>query len=109
MKNRLIISSILFLLFSLLVGCAIYYFKKEKERYTGIIYSCKGWQLNRYPEIKNFIKDDLKNFNVEVLYTGGEPRLVIYTSNKTEIETIKLAPYNRQQLNELFKSKGLKK
>ena len=64
--------------------------------------------MNRLPELKEFIEDDLKYFNAEVDYRGGPARLVI-SSGKKEVETIKLSPYNRQQLIELFKSKGLEK
>lgn len=106
-KKKFLLISFVFLLLSILLGSAIYYIKKE--RYRGFIYSCRGWGLNKLPEIKNFIKNDLKKFNVEILYIGGDPRLVIYSSNKTRIETIDLTPYNRKQLNELFTSKGLKK
>ena len=106
-KNRLLILSILLLLASIIIGFSIYYMKKET--YRGIIYSCSGWQLNRLPEVKNFIQNDLNHFNVEVQYIGGKPRLVIYSSSNKTIEEIQLAPYNRKQLNELFESKGLKK
>ena len=106
-NKNFFVASIIFLFVSILFGTIIYYIKKE--RLKGVIYSCRGWELNKLPEVKNFIKYDLKYFNVDIFYSGGKPRLVIYSSNKKEIETIDLSPYNRKQLFELFKLKGLKK
>ncbi|XP_011502985.1 PREDICTED: selenoprotein M-like [Ceratosolen solmsi marchali] len=76
-----------------------------------VVESCKGCQLNRLPDVKNFIFEDLQHYeNVDFKHVqGAPPELVIYNKNEKEIERLKLAQLTQQECNDLLVTKGFKK
>ncbi len=59
--------------------------------------------------MKSFLKNHADNYNIEVVYCGGDPRLVIMDTEGNEIEEIDLAEKDEQQIIDLVESKGFKK
>jgi len=66
--------------------------------------------LNKLPEVKQFIREDLQKYDNIVFkqIPGHNPDLVLYNENDQIIERIDLAPLNRRQCNELLLEKGLR-
>lgn len=73
--------------------------------------SCRGCSLNRLPEVKKFIYEDIPLYeNVEFKpIPGAMPELVLLRENFEEVERIQLSQLNREECNELLISKGFKK
>jgi len=70
--------------------------------------SCRGCRLNRLPEIKKFIFEDVPLFeNVEFKHIqGASPELVVLDIHDKELERIDLAPLSRQDCNDLLLKRG---
>lgn len=64
--------------------------------------------MNRLPDVKKFIYEDVPKYeNVEFKkIPGAPPELVLLGENDEELERIKLAPYNREECNQLLIEKG---
>ncbi|EZA46854.1 hypothetical protein DMN91_010152 [Ooceraea biroi] len=73
--------------------------------------SCKGCSLNRLPDVKQFIFEDLPQYdNVEFKHIqGAVPELVLFNDHEEEIERLVLSSLTRQECNELLVSKGFSK
>lgn len=70
------------------------------------IKSCSGWQLNRYPSLKQVLheigKGTYQNINVE--YVGGlAPVAVLYSADGNELEQVPLSDLRFDQLKGLLK------
>jgi len=67
--------------------------------------------LNRLPEVRSFIREDLKFFpNVEFKpIPGHNPDLVLLDASDAEIERIDLSPLNREECNQLLVRKGFER
>lgn len=78
---------------------------------SGYIETCSGWQLNRYPEVKRFVKEtggaDLYE-NLDVRYVAGHnPDLVVTRNDGTELKRIDLKAYpTAEGLHTLLKEEG---
>lgn len=72
--------------------------------------SCASCQLNRLPDVKKFIYEDVPKYeNVEFKkIPGAPPELVLLDENDAEVERIKLAPFSREDCNSLLREKGFK-
>ncbi|CAL1688698.1 unnamed protein product [Lasius platythorax] len=70
--------------------------------------SCSGCSLNRLPDVKQFIFEDLPNYNnVEFRHIQGAiPELVLFNEHEEEVERLVLSRLTRQECNELLVSKG---
>lgn len=70
--------------------------------------SCRGCRLNRLPEVKKFIFEDVPLFeNVEFKHIqGASPELVLLDMHDKELERIDLAPLSRQDCNDLLSKRG---
>ena len=79
------------------------------EKYIGIIKTCSGWRLNHLPEVKEFIKNYADDYPIEVVFCGGDPRLIIMNYEGDEIEQISLVHKTRNEIEELLKEKGFNK
>ena len=55
------------------------------------------------------MKNFADNYPIEVVYCGGDPRLVIMDDQGNEIEEIELYDKNEQQIMDLLESKGINK
>ncbi|KAJ8679969.1 hypothetical protein QAD02_015756 [Eretmocerus hayati] len=76
-----------------------------------VVESCRGCQLNRLPDVKAFINEDLPQYeNTEFKHIqGAPPELIFYNENEEELERIKLAQLTREECNELLKKKDFKR
>lgn len=70
--------------------------------------SCRGCRLNRLPEVKKFVFEDVPLFeNVEFKHIqGASPELVLLDLHDKELERIDLAPLSRQDCNDLLIKRG---
>ena len=91
----------LFLIFLNFIFC--------NNNYIGIIKTCSGWRLNHLPEIKNFIRNLTDCYPIEVVFPGGDPRLVIMNNDGDEIEEISLLNMNIKEMENLLENKGFHK
>jgi len=80
----------------------------NKAVVRAIVESCGGWRLNRLPEVRAFIREDLPFFhNAEFKQLPGHnPDLVLVNENSETVERVDLSPFNREQCNQLLKEKG---
>lgn len=80
----------------------------NKEVVAARVESCKGCQLNRLPETKKFIFEDVPLFdNVEFKHIqGAPPELVLLNKDYKVVERIDLAPLSRQDCNDLLVKRG---
>lgn len=85
--------------------------EEDKEVYRAIVESCGGWRLNRLPEVKRFIYEDLPLFhNVEFKKVGGAPpELILIGKGGEELERIELEHKNREECNQLLTQRGFYK
>ncbi|XP_044733822.1 selenoprotein M-like [Chrysoperla carnea] len=75
------------------------------------IESCSGCSLNRLPDVKKFIFEDVPHYeSVEFKHIqGAKPELVLLDDGEKEIDRIPLSSLNRKQCNDLLVEKGFKK
>lgn len=83
----------------------------DKDVVRGVVESCSGWRLNRLPEVRSFIFDDVPLFhNVEFeRKPGAPPNLYLLNKNDKKVETIDLSPLTREECNQLLLHKGFYK
>lgn len=76
-----------------------------------VVESCGGWRLNRLPEVKRFIYEDIPLYhNVEFVRKPGAPPILMLKNNDgKDVEKIQLQDYNREQCNDLLLSRGFYK
>ncbi|XP_017781935.1 PREDICTED: selenoprotein M-like [Nicrophorus vespilloides] len=72
------------------------------------IESCPGCSLNRLPEVKKFIYEDVPKYDgVDFKkIQGAPPELVLLDENDAEVERHILGRLNRKECNELLEKKG---
>ncbi|XP_024883549.1 selenoprotein M-like [Temnothorax curvispinosus] len=71
--------------------------------------SCSGCSLNRLPDVKKFIFEDLPQYgeNVEFKHIPGAiPELVLLNARGKELERHGLSKLTRKECNDLLVSKG---
>ena len=68
--------------------------------------SCSGWKLNRLPKVKEFIREDALHFELPIEYVGGDPRLVFFDENDTEIKVIDVQFMDRDQIKQVLDQHG---
>ncbi|XP_014278935.1 selenoprotein M [Halyomorpha halys] len=75
------------------------------------IQSCSGCSLNRLPEVRAFIFEDVPNYeDAEFKHIqGAQPELVLYSHDHKEVDRIPLRDLSRKQCNALLKEKGFAK
>lgn len=73
--------------------------------------SCSGWRLNKLPEVKKFIFEDIPFYHNVVFKPkpGAPPFLVLLDGEEEEIERIDLSKLNREECNELVTGLGFYK
>ncbi|VEN60100.1 unnamed protein product [Callosobruchus maculatus] len=72
--------------------------------------SCPGCSLNRLPEVRAFVYDDIPKYeNVEwKKISGAPPELIFLNEADEELERYFLSKLNRDECNQLLQSKGFK-
>ncbi|KAL0113288.1 hypothetical protein PUN28_012444 [Cardiocondyla obscurior] len=78
---------------------------------SAIVESCSGCSLNRLPDVKKFIFEDVPQYdNVKFKHIPGAiPELVLYNAHEEEVERLVLSKLTREECNELLVSKGFTK
>ncbi|OAD62762.1 Selenoprotein M [Eufriesea mexicana] len=73
--------------------------------------SCRGCRLSRLPDVKQFIFEDLPNYNnIEFVHIqNAVPELLLFNENKEEVERLPLSSLTREECNNLLISKGFTK
>ncbi|XP_076755049.1 selenoprotein M-like [Xylocopa sonorina] len=73
--------------------------------------SCSGCRLTQLPDVKQFIFEDLPNYNnVEFKHIpGAVPKLLLFNENEEEVERLPLSSLTREECNNLLISKGFTK
>ena len=59
--------------------------------------------------MKSFLKNFADDYAIEVVYCGGDPRLVIMDLEGNEIEEIELDDKNEEEIIKIIESKGFEK
>ena len=83
--------------------------QSETQATRVLLKTCKGWQLNKLPKVKEFIIKDSHDYGVPVEYSGGDPKFLFYDNDNNLIETVILSPYNRDEIKEILLKRGFKK
>jgi hypothetical protein len=83
----------------------------DKHVMKARVESCTGWRLNRLPDVKKFIHQDIPLFhNVEFKgKPGANPDLLLLNLDDKVMERIDLSKYDREGCNQLLKDKGFHK
>lgn len=79
-----------------------------QKPFKWLFQSCPGCSLNRLPEVKAFIYEDVPKYeNVEFKRVQGlKPDLVFLNEDDGEIERIPLSQLTRKQCNNLLEERG---
>ena len=59
--------------------------------------------------MKTFLKNFADDYPIEVVYCGGDPRLVIMNLEGNEIEEIELDDKSEEEIIKIIESKGFEK
>ncbi|XP_067011203.1 selenoprotein M [Anabrus simplex] len=84
---------------------------EDKTVTTARIESCKGCRLNRLPDVKKFIFEDVPLFK-DVTFKpipGASPELILLNKFDQELERIDLAPLSRKDCNALLIDRGFQR
>lgn len=83
----------------------------DKRIAYAVIESCGGWRLNRLPEVKKFIFQDVPLFhNVEFKQiAAAPPDLVFLNKDKEEVERLDLSEKSQKECNQLLLDRGFYK
>ncbi|CAG9312139.1 unnamed protein product [Blepharisma stoltei] len=76
-------------------------------QYSGVIMkSCSGWRLNRLPLVKKFIREDSEFYNLEIIYEGGDPRLIFIDETGKEAETVNVSDLDQKGIKKVLEDHG---
>ena len=82
-------------------------FAKGVDFSYAIIRSCSGWRLNNLPEMKRFLKEEAKNWDLTVEFSGGDPILHLYNEHNQIVKSDSLVNYDRSTLYEILNTIGI--
>ncbi|KYM93552.1 PREDICTED: selenoprotein M-like [Cyphomyrmex costatus] len=110
MASIAIVSSFV-LMFTLILSIISVVNSTDSYYMSARVESCSGCSLNRLPDVKQFIFEDLPQYdNVEFKHIPGAiPELVLFNSHEEEVERLVLSKLTREECNELLVSKGFTK
>ena len=89
------------------------YFKADGEDpniYSCRVESCAGWRLNKLPEVKAFIFEDLESKYSRTSFKripGKSPEMIFFNANDEEIERVDISKMTRKELNTFVQAKGI--
>jgi len=72
--------------------------------------SCAGWRLNKLPEVKKFIQEDLETLFYNTEYKkipGKSPEMIFYNQHGEELERMDISALVRSELVALLDKKGI--
>ena len=90
-----------------------FYFKADGEDpniYSCRVESCAGWRLNKLPEVKAFIFEDLESKYSRTSFKripGKSPEMIFFNANDEEIERVDISKMTRKELNTFVQAKGI--
>ena len=79
---------------------------------TGKIVSCSGWSLNRFPELKSFLKDGEAEYykGVEVEYVHGRNAVITITKDGEEQEPFTMSDLKtKEEMHKFMLDSGFEK
>lgn len=97
------ISELIIIFYLVYVQCDI-----DRTVVRARVESCPSCSLNRLPEVKQFIYDDLpkyKNVDFKKIH-GAPPELVLLNEADQIVNRLELKRLNRKECNELLQSNG---
>jgi len=99
------------LLVGVFIGLVLADDGKVKTAARAEVESCGGWQLNKMPEVKAFIYQDVPEYeNVKFTHVGGKkPDISFYDENDEKIETIELQKKTREECNNILAEYGFER
>ena len=65
--------------------------------------------MSKLPKVKAFIKENAKDYGVQVDYGRGKPRLVFYDENDKELEVINIEQEDRKSIGKILEDHGFTK
>ena len=69
-----------------------------------------GPQLAKYPVIKNFVMEEGMSYQgLEVIFSGGEPRMTVYDTEKKPVLRLLIGDLTRDELVEKLLAHGVYK
>lgn len=76
-----------------------------------VIHSCRGCELDKLLELKNFLQYDSPFYeDVDVKYIHkAEPKAIFYDSETNVVEEVSLKMKSQKEINDMFNSKGFYK
>jgi len=84
--------------------------EEEPVPHSVKVESCAGWRLNKLPEVKKFITEDLETLfqNTEFKKIPGKsPEMIFYNQFGEEIERMDISNLVRSELVALLDKKGI--
>jgi len=72
--------------------------------------SCAGWRLNKLPEVKRFIHEDLETLFLNTEFKkipGKSPEMIFYNKNGEELERMDISQMLQSELVALLDKKGI--
>lgn len=72
--------------------------------------SCAGWRLNKLPEVKKFIQEDLETLFLNTEFKkvpGKSPEMIFYNQHGEELERMDISNLVRSELVALLDKKGI--
>eukprot|EP00898_Chlorokybus_atmophyticus_P004302 jgi/Chlat1/4873/Chrsp31S08941 len=99
------------LLATLLAAVSLRTVDAKADFSRAVFESCSGCKLNRLPELKRFLKQEVEagafGAAVTVKYIGGHnPDLVLYDGAGIEVVRIDITKYKAEELRHLLQAKG---
>ena len=83
---------------------------EDTKIHSAKVESCAGWRLNKLPEVKTFIYEDLEKKYQRTSFKkipGKSPEMIFYNDNGEELERLDISKMKRDELNALIVAKGI--
>jgi len=84
--------------------------EEEPVPHSVKVESCAGWRLNKLPEVKKFITEDLEGLFLNTEFKkipGKSPEMIFYNQFGEEIERMDISNLVRSELVALLDKKGI--
>jgi len=84
--------------------------EEESVPHSVRVESCAGWRLNKLPEVKKFIQEDLETLFLNTEFKkipGKSPTMIFYNQHGEELEQMDISSLVRSELVALLDRKGI--
>lgn len=83
--------------------------KTQKVEFDqALIQTCAGWRLNSLPDLKSFLQEQADDYDMEVVYPGGDPYLILMNQSR-QVMRYKLTQIKKDDLLSLLSDLGIPK